>query len=308
MKVVSYLSGVPSPNKSPHKIEVLKRFVDGVNKVGDIGISHIGNNLIPCDVAVIQGWVHEGSPKSPHLLLRKNVVETQKRSGKHTIIVDSNLFNYKEKYHPTFYYRYSMDGVFPTTGNYFWDHIDSNRWKQISRDLNLSLKDWRKSGNHILVCTQRNGGWSMRGLSVVDWLNQTVSEIRKYTDRPIVVRGHPGDKEAKRYLGSIRQNMWTLSNSQSESIMEDLANAHAVVTYNSTPGVAASIEGIPAFITDPYPNTSQAFEVGNYDLSKIETPELKERQAWIEKLSMCHWKFDEISNGSAWQHFKQYAK
>jgi hypothetical protein len=250
---------------------------------------------------VIQGWVHEGSPKSPHLILRKNAAANVQ--NKCTIIVDSNLFNYKDKNHPIHYSRYSIDGVFPTTGNYFRDNPDPNRWQQISRDLNIQLKDWRTNGNHILICTQRNGGWSMKGLNVSQWLEKTVDEIKKYSNRPIVVRGHPGDKAAATYLKS-KPGRYTVS--ANEHILQDFANAWSVVTYNSTPAVAASIEGIPAFITDPVPQTSQAYSVANYTLSTIENPELKDRQLWIEKLAMCHWNFSELSNGSAWNHFKKF--
>jgi hypothetical protein len=300
-KVVAYLSGVPSAHKSPHKIEVLKRFVAGVNAAGDQGIAHTGNIVLPADVAVIQGWVHTGSPNSPHLVLRKNAAANVQ--NKHTIIVDSNLFNYKDKNHPIHYFRYSMDGVFPTTGNYFWDNPDPQRWQQISRDLGIHLKDWRTTGNHILICTQRNGGWSMKGLNVSQWLEKTVDEIKKYSNRPIVVRGHPGDKTASTYLKS-KPGRYTVSTNQ--HILQDFSNAWAVITYNSTPGVAASIEGIPAFITDPVPQTSQAYPVANYDLSRIENPDLKDRQQWIEKLAMCHWNFNELSNGSAWQHMRKF--
>jgi hypothetical protein len=299
--VVAYLAGVPSAHKSPHKIEVLQRFITGVNAAGDRGIAHSGNSIIPADVAVIQGWVHDGSPNSPHLLLRKNAATN--KQNKHTIIVDSNLFNYKDKNHPIHYSRYSMDGVFPTTGNYFWDNPDPRRWQQISRDLGIQLKDWRTNGNHILICTQRNGGWSMKGLNVSQWLEKTVDEIKKYSNRPIIVRGHPGDNAAGTYLKS-RLGRYTVSTN--EHILQDFANAWSVVTYNSTPAVAASIEGIPAFITDSVPQTRQAFGVANYTLSTIENPELKDRQLWIEKLAMCHWKFEELSNGSAWQHIKKF--
>jgi hypothetical protein len=300
-KVVAYLAGVPSAHKSPHKIEVLKRFIAGVNAAGDQGIAHTENRVLPADVAVIQGWVHAGSPNSPHLVLRKNAASNIQ--NKHTIIVDSNLFNYRDKNHPIHYSRYSLDGVFPTTGNYFWDNPDSQRWQQISRDLCICLKDWRTNGNHILICTQRNGGWSMKGLNVGHWLEKTVDEIKKYSDRPIVVRGHPGDKTASLYL-KTKPGKYTVSTNA--HILQDFANAWAVVTYNSTPAVAASIEGIPAFITDPVPQTSQAFGVANYTLSTIENPELKERQRWIERLSMCHWTFEELSNGSAWRHMRNY--
>jgi hypothetical protein len=302
-KVVAYLSGVPSAHKSPHKIEVLQRFVKGVNSSGDIGVEHRENNILPADIGVIQGWVHEGSSNSPHLKIRKSVAEN--KFNKHTIIIDSNLFNYKDKDHPTRYLRYSMDGVFPTTGNYFWDNPNPQRWQQISRDLGIYLKDWRTIGQHILICTQRNGGWSMKGLNVNQWLEKTVDEIKRYSDRPIVVRGHPGDKAAKNYL-KTQKGRYAVS--VNEHILDDFKNAWAVITYNSTPGVAASIEGIPAFVTDPEPQTSQAYLVANYDLSRIENPEFKERQQWIERLSMCHWKFEELNSGECWIHIKEFMK
>ena len=297
MKVVSYLSGVPSPHKSPHKVEILKRFVEGVNKKGDIGVAHVGRDVVPSDVGVIQGWVHDGSPNTPHLVLRKKVAQTQ-----NTIVIDSNLFNYEVgKFHPHHYSRYSMNGVFPTTGKYFWDNPDPNRWKQISKDLNLNLKDWKRNGNHILLACQRNGGWSMGGYDVVEWIENTTQELRKYTDRPIIVRGHPGDRRANQYLNKGRYNV-----SSAEKISQDFRNAWATVTYNSSPGVASAIEGIPVFVTDPNPKMSQACEVANTDLSQIENPKNFERQKWIEKLSMCHWKFEELSNGSAWEHMRNY--
>jgi len=300
MKVVAYLGGVPNPRKAPHKVEVLRRFVDGVNRCGDTGIAWGERSPVQADVGVIQGWVHEGSASVPHLQLRKNVAKNT--YNKHTIIVDSNLFNYTGIIEPH-YSRYSMDGIFPTTGNYFWDDPDPARWKQIQRDYNISLKDWKPRGDNILICTQRNGGWSMSGFDVVDWLKQTVANIRKYTDRPIVVRGHPGDKGAQEYL-SKNQGPWEISTSS--SIVDDFNRAWCVVNYNSSPGVAAAIEGLPVFITDPNPSRSQAYPVANTKLNTIENPAYFDRQQWIERIAMSHWHFDELSNGSAWAHMRKY--
>jgi len=178
IKVVGYLSGIPPGVKNQHKRDIILRFIDGVKKSGDDGISHNDRNIIPADIAFIQGWAHDGSDNSPHLNVRKQVIQQQKISKKHTLVVDSNLFNYVDGNQNKSYLRYSFDGVFPTTGNYFCDDIDPSRWKQISRDQGISLKDWRHSGEHILICTQRPGGWSMKGLEVNQWLNQTIAEIR----------------------------------------------------------------------------------------------------------------------------------
>jgi hypothetical protein len=300
--VVGYASGIPNPHKNPHKVDILKRYIDGVQKHGDKGILHYGNNIIDSDVNLIQGWVHAGSPSSQHLILRKRAHEQNINKGKHSFIADSNLFNYAVgKMHNMQYLRYSMDGVFPTTGNYFQDTVNPKRWTQIRKDLGIKMKDWRQSGVHVLICTQRNGGWSMGGLDVVSWLKNTINEVRQHTDRPIVVRGHPGDKHAPKYLKS---KDWQVSTAP--GLTQDLLNAHCTITYNSSPSVASVIEGIPTYVTDPNPRISQAHAVANTDLSTIETPQTFERQDWIEKLAMCHWNFDELSSGEAWAHMRDY--
>ena len=303
MKVVSYLATVPPGNKNPEKENILRYFVQGVNVVGDQGILSNQPTLLDCDVAVIQGWVHEGSKNSTHLMFRKSIIDKQHRDRKHVLIADSNLFLYADKTNPHHYLRYSFDGVFPTTGNYFNSIVDPSRWQQISKDHRINLKPWRTQGNHILICTQRNGGWSMKGFDVVEWLEKTVTEIRKYTTRPIIVRAHPGDKNAINYLNS-KDPRWTISSA--EKITDDFINAWAVITYNSSPGVAAAIEGIPVFVTDPVPQMSQAFAVANTDLATIETPVMPDRESWVNSISMCHWNFLELSNGTAWRNIKQY--
>lgn len=301
MKVVSYLKGIPNKNKNNEKEEVLKKFIEGVKKLGDDGVVWNEFTYNPADVAVIQGFVHGKSEKSPHLVLRKEIIQKQQIKNLRTLIIDSNLFLYADHGNSKHYLRYSFDGVFPTTGNYFWNNPDPQRWKKISKDLNISLKDWTTEGRHILICTQRNGGWSMGDLDVVDWLNKTIKVLKNYTDRDIIIRGHPGDKKAENYLSNKK---WKISNNK--NICDDFKNAHAVITYNSSPGVAAAIEGIPVFVTDPTPEKSQAKDVANLDISKIENPLTFDRQSWIEKISMCHWNFDEISNGTAWKHIRQY--
>jgi hypothetical protein len=70
--------------------------------------------------------------------------------------------------------------------------------------------------------------------------------------------------------------------------------------------VASIIEGVPAFLTDPQPQHSQSTPVANTDISRIEDPLMIDRQLWIERLSMCHWKFDELKSGAAWKFFRKY--
>lgn len=298
-KVVSYLAGIPSPNKNLEKPLILEYFTEGVNRLKDTGILHKDNNLIECDLAVMQGFVHEQGKSLPHLDLRRKVLEFQKLNKKKTLIVDSNLFLYVDKTNKHHYLRYSFDGIFPTTGYYFTKNIDANRWRKIKNKLGINVKPWRESGNHILICIQRNGGWSMQGLDVLTWLDTTIKTIRLYSDRTIVVRLHPGDSKTK-----FTNNYAEVILSTNESLQSDFIGAWATITYNSSPGVASAIEGIPVFVLDPTSANSQANDVANTDISKIESPIQPERDKWLEKIAMSHWNFEELRSGESWEFIR----
>jgi len=303
LTAVAYYGGIPPNNSNLEKPQILDFFLEGVRKVGDIGIDHRQMSVIPCDVALIQGFVHEQGKTLPHLTLRRQAVDLQKQNKKRSLIVDSNLFLYADPGNSHRYLRYSFDGVFPTTGFYFDKMVDPQRWNTISANLNISLKDWRKNGDHILICLQRLGGWSMKGLDSIVWLDSVIKSIRKHSDRPIVVRPHPNDKKIKAVL-KVKHPKVTISNRS--NIKEDLISAWATVVYNSSPSVVSNIEGVPVFLTDPEPRNSQSFDVSNTDISKIENPSMLDRSQWIEKISMCHWNFAELRSGEAWNFFKQF--
>jgi hypothetical protein len=302
MKVVNYFSSIPARNKNFEKEQMLKCFSEGVKRHQRDVVDHRGK-YVPCDVAVIQGWVHEDSGNTPHLMLRKDVIQQQALKKKHVITADSNLFLYAvgKINEPHHYLRYSINGIFPNTGIYCDTNIDPRRWQQLSQDHNISLKDYRSNGNHILVCLQRNGGWSMGKLDVMEWVFDVLKQIRTVSDRPIVVRAHPGDKDAANYLKIFDVGVTISTNN---NLLDDLKNCWAVVNHNSSPAVAAAIEGYPVFVTDI--EKSQCREIANLDLATIETPVLFNRQAWVERLSMFHWKFTELRSGACWQHMKQY--
>lgn len=308
MKVAIYHKTVPNA-KNPEKIELLKYFSQGVKAAGDIAIDIGDYSYHPTDVGIIQGWMHEGSKTGLHLTLRNQVIRNQMAKGKYVVAVDSNLFLYSNTDNPLHYLRYSFNGVFPNTGIYCDSVIDPTRWQKISSNLGIHLKDYRTTGNHILLCLQRNGGWSMGGVDVQDWAVNTITAIRRFTDRPIVIRPHPGDKASKEYLNpkNLKCRIKFTKDvvlSANANLVDDLKNCWAAVNYNSSPVVGAAIEGIPIFVVDPA--KSQCAEVANTDLSQIENPLMPDRQKWVERLSMFHWNFDELKSGECWQHMKNY--
>jgi len=307
IRAAAYLDCVPPRNKNPQKAQILPTVIEGVRACGDHGELVPGVTVIDTDVAVLQGWVHEGSAHSRHLNLRRSVIDHQQRTGRHVLVADSNLFLYINTANPHDYLRYSFDGVFPNTGNYFDATVDPTRWAQIAQDHNITVKPWRSKGQHILICGQRDGGWSMASTRVVDWLAQVIVRIRQNSDRPIVIRPHPGDKNAHRYIGEFNQ-AGVLSgvsiSAAGRSLIQDLDRCWAVVNHNSSPAVAAAIEGIPVFVTDP--DRSQCRAVANTDFSRLENPIMPDRQAWLERIAMSHWSFQDWRSGRAWAHIRQF--
>ena len=69
--------------------------------------------------------------------------------------------------------------------------------------------------------------------------------------------------------------------SHSENILQDFATAHCVVNFNSSPAIAAVIEGIPTIVLDP--DRSQAADVSHHTLLDIEKLKEFDRESWIQR-------------------------
>lgn len=315
MKVISFLATLPSKmldpvNHEQEKPQTLVKFVEGVRRCGEEGVLHTALDYQPCDVAVILGWVHAHGKLAPHLSLRQQILDQQSRHRRRTVIADSNLFLYRDTNNPQHYLRYSFDGVFPNTGEYCDSDPDPARWATIKHNLGMDLGPWRDQGTHILMCLQRDGGWSMAGFDVVDWALITAKQLRQQTNRPIRIRAHPGDKKAAKYCQEImalldRHAIKDVSlSAQGQPLIRDFKHCWAVVCHNSSPGVAAAIEGIPVFVTDAA--RSQAREVANTDLAAIENPAMPDRTRWIHRISQSHWSHADLASGEAWMHMRKW--
>lgn len=300
MLVAIYLSGVPAKSKNQQKRQALQDFATGVCAAGDHVIMVKDNNIVDCDLAVIQGWAN--SITSPHLRVRHEAIQRQKSQGRHIVVIDSNLLGFLEPKDFNRYLRYSLDGIFPNTGYYFDQKIDSNRWNVIKQRYSFQERDWRKNGRYILLCLQRNGGWSMGSTPVLEWLTATIDCLRQHTNRPIRIRAHPGDRGI---LSRIRVNQPNCAISDTEDIRQDLDQAWATVTYNSSPGVASLLWGVPVWVTDPDPRKSQTWPIAHTDLSAIESPTYGDRQQLYHRLAQCHFDSAECQSGLAWRFMRE---
>lgn len=308
--VKSYLSSLPKHINRDEKVNALTYFAEGAAKSGDAAVTTVSQVYEDCDVGVIIGNAFNSNPSKtslPHYKVRETVINTQTKLNRYWLSIDSNVFIYKDATNPHKYLRYSFNGVFPSTGIYCNDNPGVENWNNLKRDYNMDLKPWRSQGNHILVCLQRPQGWSMRGYNLMDWLKRTLTQIRRNTDRPIVMRWHPGDWKAYPAYAKTLESFGVTLSPQTRHITQDLHNCWALVCHNSTPSAVAPIEGIPAFITDD-PGYSQGGDIANTNFSLLENPNLPDREQWIRKLAQCHWSFEDTKSGRCWDHMRQWVK
>lgn len=294
--VVVYLSSLPRIADRDRKVQVLKAFAQGAQAQGASVLLQTEYQVVDCRLAVILGWV--GTKISgPHIRLRQDVIDRQRATGGHVMPIDSSCFKFADPH--SFFLRYSLDGVFYNTNVYANDSSTDEKWQMIKNTLRIDMKPWRTMGNHILVCLQRDGGWSMKGADMAAWADSTVRRIRELTKRPIVIRPHPSYPIDLTEILKIPRT----SQSTAQDLKQDLHNAWASVFYNSSSSVAAILAGIPVFADDP---DCVAWSVANHDLEKLENPDLPNRSQWLWNLAACHWSDGEARSGQIYQHFLPY--
>lgn len=145
--------------------------------------------------------------------------------------------------------------------------------------LGIEIKPWRQ-GSNILICPQSEIFHNLQGVPKTEWLQKTIQELKKHTDRKILVR----DK-----------SKGTTTESQFRNVLTDI---YAVVVFTSIAGVQAALEGVPCFAT----HDCASAKFGSMDLSQIENPiKPDNRYEMASVLADNQWTLKEIEKGMAWE-------
>lgn len=146
--------------------------------------------------------------------------------------------------------------------------------------LGIRPRPWRQGGRHILLCTQSAEFMATVARSP-DWLSDTRDALRRYTDRPVIVR----------------------TKSDPEPLREALKDCWAVVTWSSAAAVEALMAGVPVCCSP----ASAAWRFSS-QLAAIESPGTPDgREAWAAVLADNQWTLDEIRSGLAWRNLSTRA-
>ena len=293
-----YLGSLPKIKNHNIKLDVMRAFAEGAKQCGASVRIVEERQLSPAKLAIMIGWYSQAGG-GPHIMFRQSIIDYQAQNNHRVMPIDGSCFKFVND--STLWLRYSIDSIFYNEGNYANTNSDGSKWRAISSDLGITLEPWQQQGNHVLICLQRDGGWSSKGFDQDEWLKITIKLIRQKTNRPILIRPHPSNKKNYDYwLG--KDNIF-VSNSLKSALHSDLKNAHAAVFWNSSSAVAAILAGVPVFVGDV---SSVAWDVANHDIGMIENPSLPDRQQWLWNLSAAHWSIDQSRRGDIYQKFLPY--
>lgn len=297
MKVGIFYNSISNPAKFSNKVMLMDNFKQGVIASGDQVIEYHSNQLPdqPLAAGFVLGYTLEDN-------FRKKIIDQLRARKIPSIFVDSNILHYARPEHE--WHRYSIGTVYPDSGTYFFNDLDRDRWAQFSSWHGATLRPWRTTGDHVLILCQRPKGFNMF-LDQDTWLEKTVDKIRKHTQRPIMIRMHPGDGTRFKQIEKIQKRYGTtVSISEHANIRDALVNCWCTVGINSTPNVVAAIEGIPGYVEDT--RRSWAADVAFTDLAQIENPPLPDRTEWAHKIANIHWSNQQVTSGQLWGAIKNY--
>lgn len=182
-----------------------------------------------------------------------------------------------------------------TKNSFTWNRFEdrpSDRWDSRFR-ASYSLAPWRGSGGKNILVLPPSEATKFLFPESVDWTRNTVEELKKYIDAPIVVR----DKPMQPIIDSFtNQVIGRLDIKHKNSIDYELMYAKCVVAFNSAVPVQATILGIPT-ITSPvsacYPMTFRPHQIENSVEPK--------RQLWLNQLVYHQYTTEELITGKFWE-------
>jgi hypothetical protein len=166
--------------------------------------------------------------------------------------------------------------------------LDQTRPKKLGITLE-PYKETRKS--EILIASQHQASLQWEGQpNMQSWIEQTITALRKYTTRKIIVRPHPRSPVRVSLPNVVLELPKQVLGSYDDFDIN--YHYHCVINHNSGPAVQAAIKGIPV-ICDV---SSLAAPLSN-SIENIENLQLPNREEWFLKLCHTEWTVDEISQG-----------
>jgi len=248
--------------------------------------------------AIEKGWKDEGRPI--HFfwgLAGRNINEIRQvtEKGEEWWYVDvgyltQQITRYPEpKIHDLdkTYFRICKGSIHTTKGKVG----DGNRLKELDKKgIDVEFKGWYTGETkHILLCpSSQTVTFHTNGIDQRTWIEMVGEEIRKFSDRLIIIRNKPRP-----------DNEWW-----GTDIRDQLKDAHCLVTNMSLGAVDAIMNRVPVICA----GKNVAAPVAGRDVKKIEKPFRPGRKTvneWLKYITEHQFTIPEIENGVAYDILKK---
>jgi len=156
-------------------------------------------------------------------------------------------------------------------------------WDRLEK-TNVRPRKMRR-GTNVLIAPPSQKLLNNYDIVLEDWLANVQEEIKKYSDRPVVVRTKQGR--------SARVNDDTMEMALDRDV-------HCLVTFSSIAAGEALLHGKPAITLGP----NAAAPLCSQSLDEIENPRvpsIDEVEAWARHMAYCQFTEVEMRDGTAWR-------
>jgi len=171
----------------------------------------------------------------------------------------------------------------------YYGHQDQLDWDR-PKKLGLALKTPAKPKPHVIIAAQHSKSEQSAGVDFNQWARDQIQCLRNVTNRPIHVRPHPRCRLDVTGLGVTVEHPAKIPGTYDSFDMT--LDCHAIVNYNSGPGIQAAISGVRPIVH----STSLAYPVG-VGFADIEQPYIANRDLWLTQISHTEYTLNELEQG-----------
>lgn len=187
------------------------------------------------------------------------------------------------------------------TAEGYYGHTQELDWDRPAR-LGINLGTAERSGSHVVIAAQNSASLQVQDLSSMEsWIAQQVALIRSHTDRKIRVRPHPRCRLAVSQLPPGIDVELPRRVPDTYDSFDLQFDCHAMVNYNSGPGIQAAIQGVR-----PLVHSSSLAHPVSVSVSDIERPYETDRSQWLVEICHTEYTVEEIRQGSWLQRLDSY--
>ena len=232
-------------------------------------------NSMSSDATIIWSVLWNGRMQA-----NQSVYQHYRQQNKPVIIVEIGAL------HRGLTWKISVNNV---TAQGYYGHLDQLDWDR-PKKLNIELKMSKPRRNEIVIALQHTKSLQVESiLDMTQWLATTAQLIKNNTDRTVIVRPHPRCKIVIPPGIKIETPRPLPGTYDSFDMHYD---CHAVVNYNSGPGIQAAIAGVRPVVDV----SSLAYPVST-GFADIEQPYVVDRELWLRQICHTEYTVEELRQG-----------